>query len=78
MSFTPVKKTPTANAIAKYDNSAYLYSTTPSSADSSTKVATTAFVTGVIPTNVSSFSNDAGYLTLATLPIYDGTVQTGT
>lgn len=27
-----------------------------------------------IPTNVSSFTNDSGYLTLATLPIYDGTV----
>lgn len=26
------------------------------------------------PTQVSSFTNDAGYLTLATLPIYDGTV----
>lgn len=28
-----------------------------------------------IPTNVSSFTNDVGYLTLATLPIYDGTVE---
>lgn len=28
-----------------------------------------------IPTNVSSFTNDAGYLTLSTLPIYDGTVE---
>ena len=27
-----------------------------------------------VPTNISSFSNDAGYLTLSTLPIYDGTV----
>ena len=27
-----------------------------------------------VPTNVSSFTNDSGYLTLATLPIYDGTV----
>jgi len=26
------------------------------------------------PTNVSTFINDAGYLTLADLPIYDGTV----
>lgn len=30
-----------------------------------------------VPTNVSSFTNDSGYLTLATLPIYDGTVQNG-
>lgn len=28
-----------------------------------------------VPTNVSSFTNDAGYLTLATLPIYDGSVE---
>lgn len=27
-----------------------------------------------VPTNVSSFNNDAGYLTLATLPIWDGSV----
>ncbi len=27
-----------------------------------------------VPTNVSSFTNDSGYLTLSTLPIYDGTV----
>lgn len=27
-----------------------------------------------VPSNVSFFTNDAGYLTLATLPIYDGTV----
>ena len=31
-----------------------------------------------VPTNVSSFTNDSGYLTLATLPIYDGTVVSGT
>ena len=29
-----------------------------------------------VPTNVSAFTNDAGYLTLSTLPIYDGTVTT--
>lgn len=27
-----------------------------------------------VPTNVSSFNNDAGYLTLSTLPVYDGGV----
>ena len=27
-----------------------------------------------VPTNISSFNNDAGYLTLSTLPLYDGTV----
>ena len=28
-----------------------------------------------IPTNISSFNNDSGYLTLATLPIYDGSIE---
>lgn len=28
-----------------------------------------------IPTKVSAFNNDSGYLTLSTLPIYDGSVQ---
>ena len=28
----------------------------------------------LIPTNISAFTNDSGYLTLETLPIYDGTV----
>lgn len=28
-----------------------------------------------LPTNVSSFNNDSGYLTLATLPIYNGGVS---
>jgi hypothetical protein len=73
MSFTPVKKTPTANAIAKYDASAYLYSTTPPANDNSTKVATTAYVDAAIP-QVYSSTNTGGYLTMATLPIYDGTV----
>lgn len=28
----------------------------------------------IVPTAVSAFTNDAGYLTLATLPVYDGSV----
>ena len=28
-----------------------------------------------VPTNVSSFVNDSGYLTLSTLPVYDGSVS---
>ncbi len=69
--------TPTAYEIARYDASSYLNSTTPSANDNSTKVATTAYVdraVPTIPTNISSFTNDSGYLTLADLPIYDGTV----
>lgn len=74
MSFTPVKKTPTANAITKYDSSAYLYSTTPSASDNSTKVATTAYVDAAIPQVYNASTNTSGYLTMTTLPIYDGTV----
>lgn len=59
MSFTPVKKTPTANAITKYDSSAYLYSTTPSANDNSTKVATTAYVDAAIP-DVSGYVSKSG------------------
>ena len=28
-----------------------------------------------VPTNVSSLNNDAGYLTLSTLPVYNGGVS---
>lgn len=33
-------------------------------------------VQATIPTNVSSFVNDSGYLTASTLPVYDLTVDT--
>lgn len=46
---------PSANRIAKYDINSYLYSTTPSANDNSTKVATTAYVDAAIP-DVSGFS----------------------
>ena len=41
-------------------------------ADDSITVATTSLQ---IPANVSEFTNDAGYLTLATLPVYSGGVE---
>ena len=63
----------TAHKVPKYDSHAYLYSTTPSANDNSTKVATTAYVDAAIP-KVYSSTNTGGYLTMATLPIYDGTV----
>ena len=65
--------TPTASCGVRYDGSAYIYSTTPSANDNSTKVATTAYVDAAIP-KVYSSTNTGGYLTMATLPIYDGTV----
>ena len=66
--------TPTASCGVRYDSNAYLYSTTPSANDNSTKVATTAYVDNAIP-KVYSSTNTGGYLTMATLPIYDGTVE---
>lgn len=41
---TYVTATPSAGRIPRYDDSSYLYSTTPSANDNSTKVATTAYV----------------------------------
>lgn len=41
---------------------------------SSNKIATMSDLP-TVPSNVSSFTNDAGYLTLATLPIYNGEVS---
>lgn len=55
--------TPSSGRIAVYNSSNYLISTTPTATDNSTKVATTAFVKSAIPTNVSAFTNDSGYLT---------------
>ena len=37
----------------------------------------TASTKATIPTKVSDLTNDSGYLTLATLPIYDGSVSSG-
>ena len=62
-----------AGSIARYNANSYLISTTPSANDNSTKVATTAYVDAAIP-KVYSSTNTGGYLTMATLPIYDGTV----
>ena len=71
-SWLKVTRTPGNYSIAQYDNG-YLKSTTPSANDNSTKVATTAYVDNAIP-KVYSSTNTGGYLTMATLPIYDGTV----
>lgn len=42
---------------------------------STTKTYASASSIPTVPTNVSSFTNDAGYLTLSTLPIYNGGVS---
>ena len=49
MSYMGATRIPTAHYIAKYDGYSYLYSTTPSANDNSTKVATTAYVDAAIP-----------------------------
>ena len=61
--FNVVTKTPQNYAIAKYGTGAYLYSTTPSANDNSTKVATTAWVKSALPTKTSDLTNDSGYIT---------------
>ncbi len=71
--------TPHQYYLAKYDINAYLYSTTPSANDNSTKVATTTYVdtaiSGIsIPQRYNASTNPTGYLTISDLPIYDGTV----
>lgn len=75
---------PSSNRIPKYNAQGYLVSTTPSSDDNTTKVATTAFVKTVLPTvpsNVSAFSNDAGYVTsseaASAAPVQSVNGQTG-
>lgn len=59
--------TPTNYAIAKYDGSSYLYSTTPAASDNSTKVATTAYVdsaVGAITVPVTSVNSKTGAVVL--------------
>ena len=61
-----VTDAPSMGRIPRYDNSAYLHSTTPSANDNSTKVATTAYVDGAIPTvptKTSDLTNDSGFIT---------------
>lgn len=65
-----VTSTPTSYNIAKYDDGPYLYSTTPTSSDSSTKVATTAFV-------ASAVSGISVPTASSTTPAMDGTAATG-
>jgi hypothetical protein len=62
-----------AYSLAQRDGNGYIIAQTPSANDNSTKVATTAYVDRAIP-KVYSSTNTGGYLTMATLPIYDGTV----
>lgn len=50
----PVTRIPTAHYIPKYDNNAYLLSTTPSANDNSTRVATTAFVADAITSRAAA------------------------
>lgn len=71
--FVGMRDTVSARTIAVRTANGYLSAATPSANDNSTKVATTAYVNSAIP-KVYSSTNTSGYLTMATLPIYDGTV----
>lgn len=62
-----------ARTIAVRTADGYLRAATPSASDNSTRVATTEYVDNAIP-KVYSSTNTSGYLTMNTLPIYDGTV----
>lgn len=55
--FLSANATPTAYNLAMYDANAYLNSTTASSTDNSTKVATTAFVKSVLPSTMIGATN---------------------
>ena len=60
-------KTPANYAVAKYDGSAFLHSTTPTSSDNSTKVATTEYVdtaVGAITYPVTSVNTKTGAVSL--------------
>lgn len=64
--------TPTATRFVKYDDDAYLNSTTPSASDNSTKVATTAYVTTAISNityPVTSVNGQTGAVSV-TEPLY--------
>lgn len=68
-----VALTPKAVYDAGYVNSAGAAAAAPvQSVNGQTGTVTLAIPT--VPTDVSSFNNDAGYLTLSTLPIWDGSV----
>lgn len=63
------------SAVTSFNGStgAVTYSAPVSSVNGQTGAVTLTIPT--VPTNVSSFNNDAGYLTLSTLPVYGGGVE---
>ena len=67
----PASYEPNRNYIAKFDNSSYLHSTTPTAGDSSTKVATTAFVGNAIETTYATANTNGGLKAY-----YDSVTQT--
>ena len=67
-SLATASTTPTAHYIAKYDASSYLNSTTPTSGDNSTKVATTAFVSSAISALGTVFNYKGTKATTSALP----------
>ena len=58
-------QSPTAYEMARWDSNAYLYSTTPTTDDNSTKVATTAYVAAAIAANEEIIIQTTATLTVA-------------
>ena len=61
---------PSGYCIAKYDGDAYLNSTTPTSSDNSTKVATTAFVKSALPAAATTTPSNLGTAAVGTSTKY--------
>lgn len=68
----PRRADATAYGVVQLSTSTTSTSQTTAATSSAVKAVKDAIPT--VPTTVSSFTNDAGYLTLATLPIWDGSV----
>ena len=74
ISDSTVSDSSTTAASSKAVRSAYLLASSKYSKPS-TGIPASDLASGVIPSAVSELTNDAGYLTLADLPIYDGSVS---
>lgn len=68
--FTEATSDPSQYRIAKYDGNACLRSETPASSDSSTKVATTAFVKSALPAAATATPSDLGTAAVGTSTKY--------
>lgn len=79
LTYTPISDSTSLNSSTTYASSAAVRSAYNVANSKYTKPSTgipaSDLADGVIPTAVSELDNDSGYLTLADLPIYDGSVS---